>query len=216
MAQALVFFAAGYEPSSAGLAFGLYELSRDQAVQQRLRAEIKEMLEQNDNQINSEALLGMKYLHMVLSEVLRLHPSLPLIDRRCSIAPGAPNYSLRPFADFEMPDGMGIVVPVAAVHRNPEFHPDPDRFDPERFSAANIDKMVPYTYLPFGLGPRNCIGERFGWLQVKIGMVNFLRNHRVAPSGRMKTPMRYSPKSVFLQAEEQAKIFLHVTRDPLV
>lgn len=52
-----------------------------------------------------------------------------------------------------------VWVPLAAIHRNPEYHPNPNKFDPERFNDENKDKIKPYTYMPFGIGPRSCISE---------------------------------------------------------
>lgn len=68
--------------------------------------------------------------------------------------------------------------------------------------------------MPFGIGPHNCIGERFGWLQSKMGLSHFLRNHYVTPTQGMPTDMRYANKALFLQAESD--IYLNVVRDPLV
>lgn len=214
IAQAGIFFTAGFETTSSTISFGLYELAQCPAVQERLRAEIRATLLANDGQLTYETVVGMEYLHMVVSEVLRLHPIMPFLDRRCTLPAGQTTYSFGPLLDYAMPDGFGVIVPIAAMQRDERFWPNPDVFDPERFSAANKDKVLPYTFLPFGTGPRSCVGERFGWLQSKIGFISFLRNHLVRPSDRMSGPLEYSKKALFLQTEKG--IFLNVVRDPLV
>lgn len=95
-----------------------------------------------------------------------------------------------------------------------QFFPNPDQFDPERFAPSNKHNIVPYSYMPFGVGPHNCIGERFGWIQSKLGLFNILKNHFVKPSDRMPTKIEYSPKALFLQTEHG--IYINMVRDPLV
>lgn len=154
----------------------------------------------------------MEYMHMVFLETIRLYPILPFLDRKCTADEG---YSLEPFLPFTIPKGMPVIIPTYALHRDPQYFPDPERFDPERFSAANRENIPPYTFMPFGLGPHNCIGERFALIQSKVGMVSFLRSHRVRPSKR--TPcvgrMVYAKTSLLLQPMED--LYLTVERDPL-
>lgn len=216
VAQASIFFTAGFETSSSTISFGLYELSKQPLVQQRLRDEIcTTLLKNDDKQLTYEAVMQMEYLDQVVSEILRMHPIMPFLDRRATLPPGQRTYSLRPFVDYELEAGMGVIVPIAAIQRDPLYWPEPDRFDPERFAPANRANIVPYTFLPFGVGPRSCIGERFGLLQSKVGLVSLLRNHRVEPSERMGGgALEYSKKSMFLQTERG--IFVNVVRDPLL
>lgn len=85
-------------------------------------------------------------------EVLRKYPAVPNLQRMCN-------------TDYELPGGKvlekGTVVFVSVIglHKDPEYFPDPEKFDPERFNEENIKYILPYTYLPFGEGPRNCIGK---------------------------------------------------------
>lgn len=59
---------------------------------------------------------------------------------------------------YQLNKGEGVNIPVVGIHRDPDYYPDPDRFDPERFSVSRKHSIKPFTYLPFGSGPRNCIG----------------------------------------------------------
>ncbi|CAN7983038.1 unnamed protein product, partial [Ixodes hexagonus] len=75
-----------------------------------------------------------------------------------------------------VPKGCLIAVPVYAMHHDPEFFPDPFTFNPERFSDENVHRIRPYTFLPFGTGPRNCVGNRFALELIKIGLLHVVRS----------------------------------------
>src|SRR5699024_8144115 len=89
--------------------------------------------------------------------------------------------------------GHLVEVPTYAVHHNPEYYPDPERFDPERFMPENKDRLVPYTYLPFGLGPRNCIGMRFAYQEVKILFAKIVRRYRFLPTADTPKVLEFAP-----------------------
>lgn len=84
---------------------------------------------------------------------MRKYPVLPFISRVCTKAYNIPD------TDIVLEKGTEIVIPFTGIHRDPEFYPNPELFDPERFSDEEIRKRDHYTYLPFGEGPRNCIGK---------------------------------------------------------
>lgn len=87
------------------------------------------------------------------------------------------------------------------------------KFDPERFSIENRDSINPYTYFPFGRGPHNCIGDRFGLMQAKVGITYILKNHLVTPGDNTIKNMRLEKKALLLQAE--GGIHLNNVYDPL-
>lgn len=99
------------------------------------------------------------------------------------------------------------------AHISLQYWPDPDRFDPERFSAENKVHIVPYSYLPFGEGPHSCIGSRFAQLQSRLGLVNFFLNHRVAPSELTPTQAVFDRYAILTHME--GGVHLNVIRDPL-
>jgi len=88
----------------------------------------------------------------IFSETLRKYPSVPILNRECT-----KTYKI-PGSDVTLEKGMLTVIPVLGLHYDPKYYPDPDRFDPERFSEEEKAKRHHFAYLPFGEGPRICIG----------------------------------------------------------
>lgn len=201
LAQAALFFFAGFETSSSAMAFTLYELSRHPEIQKRLRKEINDVYERDDGKVTYEAINGMEYLTMVLNETLRMYPTFAFLDREVTLGPHETGYSLEPFGDFVLPPGMPVFIPSAGFHRDPKYFPNPLKYDPERFSPENKGNIVSGTYMPFGLGGHNCIGERMGLLQAKVGLFHFLKDHIVKVNVQTLNPMKLNKKALIIQAE---------------
>ncbi|XP_055906586.1 probable cytochrome P450 6g2 [Eupeodes corollae] len=214
VAQAAIFFVAGYETSSATMSFCLYELAKNSEIQKRLREEIKGALKANDGKLTYEAVNEMDYLNMVVMEVLRMYPPLPFLDRQCTLAKDEKEFSLEPESNFAIPNNMPVFIPTFGIQRDPKYFPNPEQFDPERFSLENKANLHPYTYMPFGLGPHNCIGERFGLVQAKVGLIHILKNHYVDVCDKSHSKMKLDPKALVIQSE--GGIFCKFVRDPLI
>ncbi|KYM86394.1 putative cytochrome P450 6a13 [Atta colombica] len=194
-AQAFGFFAAGYETSSNTIAFCLYELALNQEIQDKTRREVHNAIGTRDGKLTYDAVQEMKYLDMVILETLRKYPPAPLFARRCE-------YKYRiPDSNVELPAGLRVVIPIYGLHHDPNYYPDPARFDPERFTEKNKRTRHPYTYLPFGEGPRNCIGMRFALLQIKMGIIAFLKDHRVEICEKSPVPIKFSRRSLVTASE---------------
>lgn len=88
-----------------------------------------------------------------LSETLRKYPPLPILNRICT-----KEYKV-PGTDTVLEKGVRVMIPVMGIQRDPEYYPDPETFDPDRFSEENRKNIKPFTFIPFGDGPRVCIGE---------------------------------------------------------
>ncbi|XP_061400023.1 cytochrome P450 6g1 [Musca vetustissima] len=215
VAQAAVFLTAGFETSSSTMAFALFELSKKPELQERLRKEICDaMLSEKNGTLTYERIQGLEYLNMVVEETLRLYPVLPFLDREHQKPAGvSKGFSLKPHYDYTLPDGMPIYIPIYAIQRDPKYWPNPNEFDPERFTSENKQLQTSMTYLPFGTGPHNCIGSRIGLLQTKIGLVHFLKNHRVEVCDKTPTCEQFDAKALVLQFEQG--ITLNVVRDQL-
>lgn len=106
-----------------------------------------------------------------------------------------------PNSDYVMPQGLFVLIPVYAIHHDPEIYENPEEFNPNRFSPDEIKMRPSSTFLPFGDGPRNCIGLRFGMLQARIGLVKLLQNFEFSTCDRTQIPIKYSPTKLVLSPE---------------
>ncbi|XP_047998831.1 cytochrome P450 6B7-like [Leguminivora glycinivorella] len=176
VAQVFMFFAAGFETSSAVTSYTLHELAHHPDHQRRCQEEIDSVLARHDNKVSYEALKEMKFLDMCFSEAMRIFPSIGFLQRMC-VKP----YTI-PGTDITVDPGVNVIVPVKALHLDPQYFPDPEEFRPERFHPDNVSAINKYTYLPFGTGPRACIGERLGYMQSLAGLAALLSQFSVAPS----------------------------------
>lgn len=158
VAQCFIFFFAAFENNASLICTTAYELLQNPEVQQRLYEEIKETEESlKGGQLTYDAVTRMKYMDMVVSESLRKWSLAAATDRVCS-----KDYTLTDDDGntlFEFKVGDRVNIPISGLHLDEVYFPEPHKFNPERFSDENKDKLVPYTYLPFGAGPRNCIGK---------------------------------------------------------
>jgi cytochrome P450 family 6 len=134
--------------------FVCYEIALNQNIQDKLREEMNEVLADYDDEVTYEAIMAMKYLDMVFSESLRKYPVVDSQFRRATKDFAVPDSKL------VIPKGTSIMVPSCALHNDERFWVKPDEFDPERFTPENIKKIVPFSYIPFSEGPRQCIGLR--------------------------------------------------------
>lgn len=155
--QCFLFFFAGFETSATLTCFTLHELMENPEYQDRLLQEIMDAEQELDGKLISyEKLQAMPYMEMVVQECLRKWPGAIATDRVCT---KDISYDLGNGKKLDLKVGDCIWVPTVGLHRDPKYFPNPDKYDPERFSEENKDNIKPFTFLPFGVGPRNCIGK---------------------------------------------------------
>ncbi|XP_023310973.1 cytochrome P450 9e2-like [Anoplophora glabripennis] len=199
-AQAMIFFFAGFDSVSNIMSFLAYELAANPDIQDMLRDEVRSTLEECEGKLTYEGLLKMKYMDMVVSETLRKWPILLGIDRVCTKP-----YTIEPILPDETPlrveKDVMISLPVYGIHHDPKYFPNPERFDPERFNDENKSEIKPYSYFPFGLGPRNCIGSRFALLEIKTVIFQILKHFELIPVEKSRIPVQISRKQFNLTAE---------------
>ncbi|KAL0270237.1 UNVERIFIED_CONTAM: hypothetical protein PYX00_007710 [Menopon gallinae] len=189
-AQCFIFFAAGFDTTSTGLTFCLYELARNPDIQRRLQDEIDSALFDCDNDITYEKLHEMEYLDMVVQESLRMYPPLGNLRRKC-----VNDYRI-PEMNATIEKGTPVVISVLGIHTDPDLYPEPEKFIPERFTARERAKRHPCAFLPFGAGPRNCIADRFGLMQMKTGLFYVLSKYSVEVTKTTPTTIRYDARSL--------------------
>ncbi|XP_026223404.1 cytochrome P450 3A30-like isoform X2 [Anabas testudineus] len=167
LSQAMTFIFAGYETSSSSLGFLAYNLATHPEIQKTLQEEIDETFPEK-SQPSYEALMQMEYLDMVVNESQRLFPVGTRLERVSKTSVEVNGVTI--------PKGTIVMIPVYTLHHDPALWSEPEAFKPERFSKENKDNIDPYAFLPFGAGPRNCIGMRFALLTMKLAIVEILQN----------------------------------------
>ncbi|KAM9013524.1 cytochrome P450 3A9-like [Ara ararauna] len=187
LAQAVIFLFAGYEPTSNTLCYLAYELAMHPDVQQKLLDEIDTVLP-NKAPLTYEAVMQLEYLDMTVNETLRLFPLGGRLERTCK-------------KDVEIngvtiPKGTIVMIPPYTLHRNPNYWPNPEEFRPERFSKENKESIDPYTYLPFGAGPRNCIGMRFALLTLKVAITVLLQHFTFQTCKETEIPLQLNSRGL--------------------
>ena len=140
--------------------------------------------DQEDTVPDYEGVQNLLYLDQCINETMRLFPPGILLDRVCN-----EEITLH---GVRFPKGMPVILPIYAIHRDPEIWVDPDEFKPERFSPEAKEARHQFSYFPFGQGPRNCIGMRLGQLELKIVLASMLRHFDVVPCQKTVYPIKLS------------------------
>ncbi|XP_037621147.1 cytochrome P450 3A40-like [Sebastes umbrosus] len=179
LSQAMIFLFAGYETTSSSLTFLAYNLATHPHVMKQLQEEIDSTFP-NKGPIEYQALMQMEYLDSVINESLRLYPIAPRLER---VAKATVEIN-----GLVIPKDMIILVPTWPIHRDPEVWPEPEVFKPERFSKENKEAIDPYTYMPFGAGPRNCIGMRFALMMMRLAVVEILQKFSFSVCNETEIP----------------------------
>ncbi|KAM9292189.1 cytochrome P450 3A12-like [Morus bassanus] len=187
LSQAFIFIFAGYETTSNTLCYLAYELATHPDVQQKLLEEIDGVLP-NKAPLTYEAMMQLEYLDMTLSETLRLFPLGGRLERACKKDVEINGVSI--------PKGTVVIIPPYTLHHNPEHWPNPEEFRPERFSKENKEAIDPYTYLPFGAGPRNCIGMRFALLTMKVAAAILLQHFTFQTCKETQIPLKLNSQGL--------------------
>uniref|UniRef100_A0A8C9XJU5 unspecific monooxygenase n=1 Tax=Sander lucioperca TaxID=283035 RepID=A0A8C9XJU5_SANLU len=180
LSQAMIFLFAGYETSSSSLSFMAYNLATNPHTMKRLQEEVDSTFP-DKGPVEYQALMQMEYLDCVINESLRLYPIAPRIER---VAKATVEIN-----GLVIPKGMVVMVPTWPLHRDPDLWSEPEEFKPERFSKENKETIDPYTYMPFGAGPRNCIGMRFALVMMKLAMVEILQRYSFSVCKETEIPL---------------------------
>ncbi|CAD1475349.1 unnamed protein product [Heterotrigona itama] len=188
--HAFSFFFGGFDTVSSQTSIVAHLLAENADVQERVQQEIDETLENNNGELTYDAMHEMKYLDAVISETLRLYPIAPSIDRMCvkdfELPPARPGDK-----PFTVKAGMNIWIPVSGIHQDPKYYENPLKFDPDRFYENNRTIANSGAYMPFGLGPRMCIGNRFALTEMKVLLCHVLTKCNIKLAPRTITPLQF-------------------------
>lgn len=133
-------------------------------------------------------------------ETLRLHTPYPFLLRRATKEFELPN------SVFVIARGNNLIIPTAAIHRDPQLYPDPLRFDPDRFEPDAVRARPAMSFLPFGEGLRGCIARQLAEQQLLVGLVALLQRHKYAPCADTQIPLQYDNGKLLLMPENDIQL----------
>ncbi|XP_041966892.1 thromboxane-A synthase isoform X2 [Alosa sapidissima] len=184
--QAFIFLLAGYETTSSTLAFTCYLLATHPECQQELQREVDHFFSRHDTP-DYNNVQELKYMDMVVSETLRMYPPgfryARTVEEDCMV-----NGQV-------LPKGATLEIPAAFLHYDPEHWPEPHKFIPERFTAEAKASRHPFVYIPFGAGPRSCVGMRLAQLEMKMALTLILQRFTVEACSETKVPLELKSQS---------------------
>ncbi|XP_062348464.1 thromboxane-A synthase isoform X1 [Cinclus cinclus] len=184
--QAFLFLIAGYETTTSTLSFATYLLATNPECQEKVLQEVdkfsaKHMVPDYQN------VQELPYLDMVIAETLRMYPPAFRFTREAAkdcVVLGQ-----------RIPAGAIIETAVGHLHHNPEFWPEPEKFIPERFTEEAKKEQHPFAYLPFGAGPRGCIGVKMGLLETKMTLLRILQKFQFKTCPETEIPLQLKSKA---------------------
>ncbi|XP_059167010.1 cytochrome P450 3A16-like isoform X2 [Physella acuta] len=181
-AQAITFIFASYDTTATVMSFTLFMLAMHPELCQRVQAEVDDRCGQNTP--DYENVQSLSYLDMFINETVRLYPPGGLLHRKC--------VKEIEIQGIRFPKDMMVVVPMYAFHTDPDIWPEPDKFDPERFTQENKDARHPYAHMPFGQGPRNCVGQRLALLVLKVAIATVVQRYTPTACSKSVYPVHLS------------------------
>ncbi|MBI2801441.1 MAG: cytochrome P450 [Gammaproteobacteria bacterium] len=186
---------AGHETSSTALQWTFYLLAQHPEVEAELLGELNSVL--NGNPAAAADLSRLPYLKQVVQESMRVYPPVWGIARRAT--------NEQEFAGYRLPAGAYISILPYSLHRHPEHWPEPERFDPTRFSPQRSESRHSYAYIPFAAGPRTCIGAGMSMLEIQLVLAQLLPRFRLRPvPGHPVSPMA----TVTYRPRDGVKVFI--------
>ena len=164
----LTFLLAGHETTAKALTWSLYLMARSPQWQERIRREVVEVC--GDRAIEQRDLGSLPVTTRVVKEALRLYPPAPMMSRMAAREVTLGGHRLQK-------DAL-VIIPVFAIHRHRRLWTDPDRFDPDRFLPEAEDRHLRTQFMPFGFGPRTCIGMAFAMIEATVLLASLVRAAR--------------------------------------
>jgi len=204
LAQGFIVFLAGYDTTSTATSLFLYNMAVHPDCQQKLQQEIDGIMQGRDN-ITYNDLKEMVYLDQCFQESMRLYPIAPRLEREV-----AGDCNVR---GIDLKKGMLVTISVYNIHMNPDIWPEPEKYDPDRFSPEEKARHSPVDHMPFGYGPRNCIAIRLATMICKLNLAYVLMNFNIVTCEKTDIPMKFTklgvskPKNgIFLKVEKRTNV----------
>jgi cytochrome P450 len=169
--EATILFVAGQDDITAALSWGWCLLAQNPTVESRFRAELETVLAGREPTYAD--VTRLPFTEMVIKETLRMYPPTWTLVPRCA----AEDLEL---GGYRIPRGTWVFISPYATHHDPRYFPDPERFDPERFSPECQQETPPFAYIPFGGGPRMCIGNHFSFTLLTVALAVIAQRFRIA------------------------------------
>ncbi|XP_014284933.1 cytochrome P450 4C1 [Halyomorpha halys] len=166
--EVMTFMFEGHDTTTMALTFAVWLLGIHQNVQEELYREVSGILVGQEPTM--EDYQKMTYLERVLKETIRLYPSVPIVARM------ATQDVVLPSSGYTIPKGAHLDIIILALQRREDLFKDPEKFDPDRYFEP---QKHPYAYIPFSAGPRNCIGQKFAMLDMKVIVSNLVLNYKI-------------------------------------
>lgn len=196
--QVITFFIGGTETMAGLLSWTLHLLTGHPREYERLEAELSAVL--GDRPVTHQDLQRLSHMKRVLNESLRLHPPVWLLSRVTLVD--------TELAGHRLPAGAGVLFSPYSLHRDPAVFADPERFDPDRWLDARVERRRREAFMPFGAGARRCIGDAFGLAEAQVALAVMLRRWRVRaqPGGKPEPLLRMTmrPQGVRLIIDRRA------------
>jgi cytochrome P450 len=193
--EVLTLIVAGHETTAAALTWAWYLISQHPGVQAQLQAEADAA---GDGQLGLDAAESLKFTHQVLQEALRLYPPGWLLTRRTIEADELGGYPIAPRTD--------VFISPYTLHRHPAFWSDPEEFKPERFAGADAAERHRFSYIPFAVGPRHCIGENIAMFEMLVHIQAMSRRFRLTRAGsepiELEAQINLRPRSSLMMMVE--------------
>jgi cytochrome P450 family 9 len=191
IAQALLFLLAGFDTTTTLMQATCFELAMNPEMQQTLIEEVDEMLiKLNGETISYDHLNSMKFLEMIINESLRKWPSFRVIIRQCNADCLLEDDETG--KTFKIKEGTRVWIPINAIQMDPKYFSNPEKFDPYRFSDENKSNIQTGTFIPFGMGPRTCIGSRYALIEAKLLVFTIMSNFKIEKSSRTPEKLSFS------------------------
>ncbi len=166
--EVLILFVAGHETTGNALTWLWYLLAQHPEIEEKVIQEVNAVV--GDEPLTFEKVMQLTYTKQVIQESMRLYPPAWAVDRVA--------LDDDQLGDYQVAKGTIILSFIYGTHRNPNYWNNPDVFDPERFTKENRKKRPSFAYLPFGGGPRLCIGNNFALMEMQIAVAQLIRHFK--------------------------------------